>query len=66
MVEGDGLLGGFGFARSHKTVNDGTGYVHRSCGKIDITPLQSEQLALSNTGRRRHEDQHPFTNLQAF
>jgi hypothetical protein len=61
-----GLLGGLRFARSHKTVNDGTSHVHFSCGKIDVTPLQSEQLALSNAGRSCNEDQGSLANFQTF
>jgi hypothetical protein len=44
--------GGFRFAGPHKSVNDRTGHVQHSGGKIDVTPFQSEQLALSNAGRR--------------
>src|SRR4051794_7329597 len=43
------LLRGFRFARSHKTVHDGSRDVHCSCREVDIAPLESEQFALPNS-----------------
>src|ERR1051325_676999 len=46
-MDGYGLLRRFGLARTNDTVNDRSSYVHRSLAEVDVTPLQAEQLTLS-------------------
>jgi len=42
-----GLLRCFSLARTHHSVHDGARDVHCALSKVDVSPLQSEQLALS-------------------
>jgi len=39
---------GFCITRPHEAVDDSAHHVHCCCRKIDVAPLQREQLALSN------------------
>jgi hypothetical protein len=45
------LLRRFSLARTYHSAHDGARYVNRALSKVDVSPLQSEQLALSESGR---------------
>src|SRR5260370_40905651 len=50
-----GLLRCFSLAGTHHSVHDGACDVHCPLSKVDVSPLQSEQLALSQPGGGRKE-----------
>src|SRR5215469_3148615 len=56
------LLRRFGLARTNDTVNDGSRYIHRSLGEVDVTPFQAEQLALPKAGGYCQENQRSFSD----
>ena len=62
----DGLLRGFGLARTDDTINDGAGHTHASLSKIDVTPAQSKEFALAQAGGRRNENQGSFPQCKSF
>jgi hypothetical protein len=63
-MHGHGLLRRFGFASSNHAISDRTCHVHRPDSKIDVIPLQSEQLSLSQASRRCEENQRSLSNIQ--
>ena len=60
------FLGRFCFARADEAVDDRARHIHCSCREVDVAPLQSEQLALPNAGRRRYEYQGSLASFQSF
>ena len=56
------LLRRFGLARTNDTVNDGSRYIHRSLGKVDVAPFRAEQLALPQAGGYCQENQRSFSD----
>src|SRR5262249_6277724 len=63
-MDGYGLLRRFGLARTNNTVNDGSRYVHRSLGEVDVAPFQAEQLALPQAGRSCQENQRSLSYVE--
>jgi len=39
-------------------------YVHRSLGKVDVAPFQTEQLALAQAGGYCQENQRSFSDAE--
>src|SRR6516165_1687278 len=63
-MNGHRLLGGFRLARSNHPAHDRSRHIHRVLGKVYIAPLQTKQLALTQTGRSRKKQQHTLTQAQ--
>src|SRR5438477_9666318 len=61
---GTGPLRRLGFARTDYSIHDGAGDEHISLRKVDVTPLQAEHLALSQSGRGCKQNQRPFSDVQ--
>jgi hypothetical protein len=51
--------------KRHHSVHDGARDVHCALSKVDVSPLQSEQLALSQPGGGRKEHERSLTLTQA-
>src|SRR6266404_6130276 len=52
-INRNGFLRCFSLARTHHSVHDGARDVHYALSKVDVSPLQSEKLALSQPGGGR-------------
>ena len=63
-MHGNGFLRCLGLARTYYPVHDGAGDVHVSFRKVDVTPFQSEQLALPQARGHWKENQRSFSNAQ--
>src|SRR5229473_7931999 len=59
-----GLLRCFSLARTHHSVHAGARDVHCALSKVDVSPLQSEQLALSQSRGGGDEYECPLTQAQ--
>jgi hypothetical protein len=63
-MEGHRLLGRLCFAPAYDAINDRACHVQSSSAKIDVTPLESKQLALSQPSRNGQKDQRSLSKRE--